>query len=84
MTALLAELPAIPAWGRTDAELAALRAPAIIVVAADSPPFLRTAAEELSRILGRGELRETEPGLPHVDRAGELAALVIEVADAAA
>ncbi len=78
---LIAELPAIPAWERTDAELATSQRPALIVVAADSPPFLAAAARELTRALARADLRETEPGLPHFDRAGELAALVVEVAD---
>jgi len=80
-SALFAELSAVPAWERTDAELAASTRPSVIVLAADSPPFLRRAAQELARVLGRSDLRETEPGLPHFDRAGELAALVVEVAD---
>ena len=80
-SALFAELSAVPAWERTDAELAAATRPSLIAVASDSPSFLAKAARELSRVLGRSDLRETEPGLPHFDRAGELAALVIEVAD---
>jgi len=83
-TALFAELSAVPAWERTDAELAAGSTPSLIVLAADSPPFLHKAAAELSKVLGRSELRETEPGLPHVANAGELAALVIEVAESLA
>jgi pimeloyl-ACP methyl ester carboxylesterase len=81
VTALFAEISAVPAWERTDAELAAVSTPSLIVISADSPPLLRRSAQELSRVLARSELRETELGLPHFDRAGELAALVVEVAD---
>lgn len=80
-SSLFAELSAIPAWERTDAELAASTRPSLIVIAADSPPYLRTAAQGLSRVLGRAGLRETEPGLPHFDFAGELAALVVEIGE---
>ena len=80
-TALFAELAAVPAWERTDAELAASARPTLVAIAADTPPFLVAAARELSRVLGRSGLRETEPGLPHFDRAGELAAMVVEVAE---
>ena len=83
-SALFAELSAVPAWERTDAELAAAPAPSLIVLSADSPPFLRTAGVQLSKVLGRSELRETEPGLPHAANAGELAALVVEIADSVA
>jgi pimeloyl-ACP methyl ester carboxylesterase len=79
--ALFAELAAVPAWERTDAELAAADKPTLIAIASDSPPYLSAAARELSRVLGRSDLRETEPGLPHFDRAGELAAMVVEVAE---
>ena len=80
-TALFAELAAVPAWERTDAELAAAPRPTLIATSADSPPFLKDAARDLSRVLARSDLRETEPGLPHFDRAGELAAMVVEVAE---
>jgi pimeloyl-ACP methyl ester carboxylesterase len=80
-TALFAELPAVPAWERSDGELAAATTPALIAIAADSPPLLVKSAHELSRVLARSDLRETEPGLPHFDRAGELAAMVVEVAE---
>ncbi len=80
-TALFAEFAAVPAWERTDVELAAATKPSLVAVAADSPPFLSTAGRELERVLGRSGLRETEPGLPHFDRAGELAAMVVEVAE---
>jgi pimeloyl-ACP methyl ester carboxylesterase len=79
--ALFAELSAVPAWERSDAELAAATKPSLIAIAADSPPLLAKSAIELARVLARSDLRETEPGLPHFDRAGELAALVVEVAD---
>jgi pimeloyl-ACP methyl ester carboxylesterase len=79
--ALFAELPAVPAWERSDAELAAATRPALIAIAADSPPLLAKSAIELNRVLARADLRETELGLPHFDRAGELAALLVEVAD---
>ena len=79
--ALFAELPAVPAWARTDTELATAVKPSLIAVASDSPPLLAAASRELARVLGRSDLRETEPGLPHFDRAGELAALVVEVAE---
>jgi pimeloyl-ACP methyl ester carboxylesterase len=80
-TALFAELSAVPAWERSDAELAAATTPALIAVAADSPPLLVKSAHELSRVLARSDLRETEAGLPHFDRPGELAAMVVEVAE---
>jgi pimeloyl-ACP methyl ester carboxylesterase len=80
-SSLFAELSAIPAWERTDAELAASTRPSLVVIAADSPSYLRTAGRELSRALSRAGLRETEPGLPHFDRAGELAELVVEIGD---
>jgi pimeloyl-ACP methyl ester carboxylesterase len=83
-TALFAELAAIPAWERTDAELAGATRPTLIATSADSPPFLKSSALNLSRVLARSDLRETEPGLPHFDRPGELAALVVEVAEALA
>jgi len=79
-SALFAELSAVPAWERTDAELAASTTPSLIVLAADSPALLRTAGLGLSKVLGRSELRETEPGLPHVANARELAAYVDEIA----
>ena len=82
-TALFAELGAVPAWERSDAELALATRPSVVAIASDSPPFLREAAQALTRVLARSDLRETEPGLPHADRAGELAALVLEVAEAA-
>ena len=82
--ALFAELSAVPAWARSDSELAGATKPSLVATAADSPPFLADAARELTRVLARSDLRETEPGLPHFDRAGELAALVVEVADALA
>lgn len=82
--ALIAELPAVPAWERSDAELANATKPTLVAVAADSPPFLADAARGLSRVLSRSDLRETEPGLPHFDRADELAAMVIEVAETGA
>jgi pimeloyl-ACP methyl ester carboxylesterase len=78
---LFAELSAVPAWERSDAELALAQKPSLLVISADSPPLLRKSAQELSRVLARSDLRETEPGLPHFDRAGEVAALVIEVAE---
>jgi pimeloyl-ACP methyl ester carboxylesterase len=80
-SALFAEIAAVPAWERTDAELAAATKPSLIAIGGDSPPFLADAARELSRVLGRSDLRETEPGLPHFDRAGELAAIAVEVAE---
>jgi pimeloyl-ACP methyl ester carboxylesterase len=83
-TALFAEMSAVPAWERTDAELAASTVPALIAIAADSPPLLTEAAGKLARTLGRSDLRETEAGLPHFDRAGEVAALVVEVSDSLA
>lgn len=83
-TALFAEMSAIPAWERTDAELAASTVPALVVVAADSPPLLVQAAGKLVGTMGRSNLRETEAGLPHFDCAGEVAAFVVEVADALA
>ncbi|HYH60316.1 MAG TPA: alpha/beta hydrolase [Solirubrobacterales bacterium] len=76
---LFAELPAVPAWERSDAELAAATIPSLIVLATDSPALLRTAGVQLSRILGRSELRETERGLPHVAGANEIAALAVEL-----
>jgi len=79
--ALFAELSAVPAWERSDAELTVAKKPSLLVISADSPPLLRRSAQELSRVLARSELRETEPGLPHFDRAGDVAALVIEVAE---
>jgi pimeloyl-ACP methyl ester carboxylesterase len=79
--ALFAELSAVPAWERSDSDLASASRPAVVVVAADSPQFLRRSAEALSSVLARSDLRETEAGLPHADRAGELAALVLEVAE---
>ena len=82
-SALFAELAAVPAWERTDSELSASTRPSAVVVSSDSPPLLAQAARGLTRVLGRSELRETEAGLPHFDRAGELAALVVEVADGA-
>ncbi len=83
-TALFAELSAVPAWERSDAELASATRPSLIVVAADSPPFLRRAGQELSRVLARSDLRETEPGLPHADPASALAALVVEAGESLA
>lgn len=80
-SALLAELPAVPAWERSDAELAAATKPSLIAIAADAPPYLASAGRELGRVLARSGVRETEAGLPHFDRAGELAALIIEVAE---
>lgn len=76
---LLGELSAVPAWPRTAAEMAAATRPSLVVLAEGSHPYLAKAARELVAVLGRSELRETEPGLPHVDRAGEVAALVVEL-----
>jgi pimeloyl-ACP methyl ester carboxylesterase len=81
--ALFAELSAVPAWERTDAELSASTRPSLIAISSDPPLFLAHAARGLAQVLGRSDLRETEPGLPHVDRAGELAALVVEIAGGA-
>ncbi|MDQ3728677.1 MAG: alpha/beta hydrolase [Actinomycetota bacterium] len=81
---LFAELSAVPEWERSDTELAASRTPAMIVVAEDSPPFLLRAGSELARVLGRSELREIGPGLPHTQSASELAALVVEIGDSLA
>ena len=81
---LFAELPAVPAWERTDAELMAATIPSLIVLATDSPELLRTAGVQLSRVLGRSELREVERGLPHVVGANEIAALVVELAESVA
>lgn len=78
---LFAELSAVPAWERSDAELAVAQKPSVVVISADSPALLRRSAEELCRVLARSDLRETEPGLPHFDCAGELAALVVEIAE---
>jgi pimeloyl-ACP methyl ester carboxylesterase len=83
-SALFAELSAVPEWERTDAELSAAIRPSVIAMAADTPPFVAEASRGLSRVLARSNLRETEAGLPHFNRAGELAALVVEVADALA
>ena len=79
--ALFAEISAVPAWERSDSELAGSTKPALVAIASDSPPLLAKAARELTRVLARADLRETEPGLPHFDCAGEIAALVVEVAD---
>ncbi len=80
-SSLVAELSAVPAWSRTTGEFAAASRPSIIAVSENSPPFLAQAARELAAVLGRAELRSTEAGLPHVEGAGEVAALVAELGD---
>jgi pimeloyl-ACP methyl ester carboxylesterase len=80
---LFAELAAVPAWEVPLSELAVAPRPSVIVVGADTQALVRAAAAGLERALARTELREVGPGLPHHDQAPELAALVVEVADAA-
>jgi pimeloyl-ACP methyl ester carboxylesterase len=79
--ALFAELAAVPAWEVPLAALAVEAKPSAVVVGADTPELHRRAAEGLARALAHSELRELGPGLPHHDRAADLAALVAEVAE---
>lgn len=79
---LFAEIAAVPAWEVSDSELASAGRSSIVVVGTDTPPLVARAAEELCRVLGRTDLRELGPGLPHLDQPTALAALVAEVGDA--
>jgi pimeloyl-ACP methyl ester carboxylesterase len=79
-SSLVAELSAIPAWPRTVAEFAAATRPTLVVMSENSPRYLAQASRELTKVLGRAELRQTDAGLPHVACAGEFAALVAELA----
>jgi len=81
--ALFGELAAVPGWELPLGEFGVAAAPSLVVVGTDTHPLVREASYGLSRALARSELRTTGPGLPHHDRAAELAALVIEVAESA-
>ena len=81
--ALFAELAAVPAWELPLPDLASAAMPSAIVTGADTALELRKAARGLNAALARSELRDVGPGLPHHDHATDLAALAIEVAEAA-
>ena len=78
--ALFAEPPAVSAWTIPLAELGSLRAPAAIVAASSTPPFMRRAGEALAARMPAAERRRLEAaGLPQLDAAGELAELALEL-----
>ena len=78
--ALFAEPPAVSAWTIPLAELAALRTPALVVVATSTPPFVRRAAEAVAGRIPGAEGRQLESaGLPQLDAAEGLAELLLEV-----
>ena len=79
---LFAEIAAVPAWSFVPTELAAAGRPSVVVCGADTPPLVLDAARGLASALGRSELREVGPGLPHHDEATAVAEIVIEVAEA--
>jgi pimeloyl-ACP methyl ester carboxylesterase len=78
---LFAELAAVPAWGFELHQLALSSRPSVIVRGGDTPRLLDEAARGLAGVLARSELRAVGGGLPHHDRAGEVAELVIEVSE---
>jgi hypothetical protein len=72
---LFAELATVPAWSIRTAALVEATAPSAVVVAASTPPPVRSAAEQLVGRLGGSRLKRLGgEGLPHVDAAPELAA----------
>jgi pimeloyl-ACP methyl ester carboxylesterase len=79
--ALFAELSAVPSWELPLTEMSVASRPAIVVVGGDTHPLVRQAAARLTSALARSELREVGPGLPHHDRAPDVAALAVEVAE---
>ncbi len=71
---LFAELGAVPAWSLRTAEMLATEAPSRIVVGASTPPYVRSASEQLALRLGGSELVDVGgDGLPHVSAARESA-----------
>jgi pimeloyl-ACP methyl ester carboxylesterase len=79
--ALFAEPPAVSGWTIPLGELGGLRAPAAVVAASSTPPFIRRAAEVLAARLPGAQRRElSASGLPQLDAAGELAELALELA----
>ena len=80
-SALFAEPAAVSGWTVPLAELSLLGAPAVVVTATSTPPFIRRAAEALAARLRTGERSElAAAGLPQLDAAGELAELALELA----
>jgi pimeloyl-ACP methyl ester carboxylesterase len=74
---VFAELGAVPDWPLPLTAMAALDRPSRIVIGASSPPLLRAAAAGLAERLGCSRLHELSGGgLPHVEGATELAALI--------
>jgi pimeloyl-ACP methyl ester carboxylesterase len=80
---LFAELAAVPGWELPLAELSLAPRPSVVVVGADTDGLVRRAAEGLTAATAHAELRDVGPGLPHHDQAANMAALVVEVAEAA-
>jgi pimeloyl-ACP methyl ester carboxylesterase len=80
---LFAELAAVPSWDLPLAEMSVASRPSVVAVGADTAPLIREAATGLTGALARSELREVGGGLPHHDQAADIAALAMEVAEAA-
>ena len=71
---LFAELGAVPAWSLRTAKMLATDASSRIVVGASTPPYVRSASEQLALRLGGSELVDVGgDGLPHVSAARESA-----------
>lgn len=81
---LFAELPAIAAWPLPLAALSALQPPTAVVVATSTPPLVRAAAEALvARLPGTAVHELASDGLPQLERAQEIAELLVELGSAA-
>ena len=79
---MFAELGAVAGWELPLAAMAGAKPPLVIVIGADTPALVREACAGLASRLARCELRELSVGgLPHVEGAGQLAAIVGELLD---
>jgi pimeloyl-ACP methyl ester carboxylesterase len=79
---LFAELGAVAGWELPLAAMAVAESPLRVVIGAATPPLVRKACLGLESRLARSELHELGTGgLPHVEGAVELAALVGELLD---